>query len=138
MLFNKHLKLVTILMVTVGLSGCSTIDYGTKLDSSTIEIETHRSRIADIGQVTVYQQKENYLIMGNVTRNILGRSHIKGHVDVELLNTYGIVVYETSATYQHSGLRFNKEKFKLTIEKPIKKGSLLRITHDESTKHRGK
>lgn len=135
MLFKNHLKYITFLMVVAGLSGCATIDYGTKLDSSTIEIETHRSRIADIGQVTVYQQKEKYLIMGKVIRNIQGRSHIKGHVDVELLNAQGKVVYETTTRYQHSGLRFNKEKFYLTIEKPIEKGSRLRITHTESTTH---
>lgn len=123
------------MLIVLGLSGCAGIDYGTKLDSNIIKIDTHKSRIADIRQVTVYQKNGSYLVMGNVVRNIHGRSRIVGHVDLELLNARGKVVYETSTRYQHRGLRFNKEKFYITISKPIEKGSRLRITHSNRTMH---
>ena len=121
--------------MVLGLSGCTRIHHGTKIGSNTIKVDTHKSRIADIRQVTVYQKNGSYLVKGNVVRNIHGRSRIAGHVDLELLNAQGNVVYKTSTRYKHSGLRFNKEMFYLTISKPIEEGSRLRITHSDRTMH---
>lgn len=132
----KKFKLVINLIGFMVLFGCATTEYGTALDSNTVKIETIRSRIADIGQVTVYQQKEGYLVLGNVTRNSYVRGHISGHVDFELLNSKGETTFKATKGYRHKGLRFRSEDFSLKIDKPINKGSVLRITHIESTRHK--
>lgn len=132
---TTKIKLVINLIGFMVLFGCTTTKYGATLDSSTVKIETIRSRIADIRQVTVYQQKEGYLVRGNVTRNSYIRGHISGHVDFELLNSKGETTFKATKGYRHKGLRFKSEDFSLKIDKPINKGSVLRIAHIESRRH---
>jgi len=135
MQLNIRLKLFIITIGIFTLSGCASTDYGTVIDSSEITIERQRSRIANIGQVTIYKQKEGYLIRGKVTRNAYVRGHISGHLDIELLNAKNKVIFKTSTIYQHVGIRFNHGTFSLKLDKAIEKGSRLLITHVESTRH---
>jgi len=132
---NIHLKLFIITVGIFTLSGCASTNYGAIIDSSEIPIERQRSRLADIGQVTIYKQKDGYLIRGKVTRNAYIRGHISGHLDIEFLNEKNKVIFKTSTGYQHSGTRFNSETFSLKVDETIEKGSRLRITHVESTRH---
>ncbi len=135
MLINKNIQQFIISVGIILLSGCATVDDGKKIDENIVKIERQNSRIAGIGQVTVYQQKEGYLIRGKVTRNAYIRGHISGHLDIQLFNPKGKVVFKTSARYQHKGLRFNNESFSIVLKHTIKKGSRLRITHIEASSH---
>ncbi len=81
MLINKNIQQFIISVGIILLSGCATVDDGKKIDENIVKIERQNSRIAGIGQVTVYQQKEGYLIRGKVTRNAYIRGHISGHLD---------------------------------------------------------
>lgn len=136
MLLNIKLKSFIITAGIIYLSGCAAINYGKVVDESIVTIERQRSRIADVGQVTIYQQKEGYLVKGKVTRNSYVRGHILGHLDFELLNPKGEVTFKATTGYRHSGIRFSSEDFSLKIDKPINKGSLLRITHVEYASHK--
>lgn len=49
--------------------------------------------------------------MGNVARNVLGRSHIVGRFDIELFNGKSENIFATLTRYKLSGIKFNKEKF---------------------------
>lgn len=133
----KYIKALIILTGITTLSGCATTNYGTPVDNNLVTIETHRSRVADIGQVNVYKQTDGYLIRGKVRRNSYSRGRISGHVDIELVNSKGTVIHSDSTSYTHSAARFSSKDFSLKINQPIEQGSLLRITHKEPIHHDG-
>lgn len=131
----KQTKIVSGLIAFTLLVGCATTQKGIILDSDIVKIETNRSRIADVRQVVVHKQDEGFVTTGKVVRGSNVRGHIAGHVDVELINANGKTIFKKVSGYQHAGLRFTSEKFSVKIDKEINKGSVLRITHVESTKH---
>jgi len=115
------------------LTGCATTDYGTPMSNNDIAIETQGSRIASISQVKMYKQKDGYLIRGKVIRSTHGRSHIRGHIDIELLNSKGEIVFKDTTGYRHSNIRFRSEYFSLKMSQKLDKGIRLRILHRESS-----
>ena len=129
-------KILKSFVITVGiitLSGCATTNFGTPLDHDAIKIEKHQSRIATIGQVKVYKQKDGILIRGKIRRNSYSRGHISGHIDIQLIDAKGNALHSDSTGYTHSGIRFSSEKFSVKLKQKIEKGYLLRITHRGSS-----
>ena len=128
----KTLKyFITIIAMTL-LSSCATTNLGTLLDNDAVKIEKHSSRIASIGQVNVYKQKDGTLIRGKIRRNSYSRGHISGHVDIQLIDEKGKILHSDSTGYAHSGIRFSSERFSLKLKQVMVEGNLLRITHRES------
>ncbi len=102
------------------------------LDSDVVAIERQGSRVANIGQVAVFQQEEGSLVRGKVRRSHYGRSDIPGHVDIELIDSNGKSVYKDSVSYRSISLRKREAKFYVKLDRVIEKGSLLRIKHHDS------
>ena len=128
MFFKKPTIVIAGIIV---LSGCATVDYGSPIDSSTVNIDTQRSRFADIGRIQLYQQKEGILLRGQVRRNYYGRGTIPGHIDIELTDAAGKRVFNEK-TYSHqTSLRSHYADFSIKIPFSIAKGSHLHIVHHD-------
>lgn len=132
--FLYEKPLITLLSLSI-LSGCAMLDYGKPLDSDYITVEIQGSQVADVGRVNVYAQDNGSLIRGEVRSKRYDRLPIPGHVDIEIIDAKGEIVFKDVLHYKRRSIRSFTADFSIELSPNIPKGSHLLITHHEF-KHR--
>lgn len=127
---SRHFNLLAGTLAALFLSGCATLNPGPDNEVAGVTVERVASASASIGTVSVQNQANGTRIEGEVKRRLLlGRSAILGHLDVEVLDAKGDTVYQAVHGYKRRSLKSNVAFFALEIDRPVGKGSLVRITH---------
>lgn len=116
---------LSLLMIT----GCAStgVDLVAKGE---VKVEHVPSSYAHIHRVSVHQEEEMLIILGELH----GRSHravfVPGHVDIEVISLDGDVLQQGYTRYHRFGSR-KSGKFKFSIKFPgtISQGSRIRVVH---------
>jgi len=93
------LKLI-IISSTLTLSGCASMNQGTRLDDKIVKVERINSNRAKIGNVIIKQMGLNIYLRGKISRHFPARGYIPGHLDVHVMAPDGTIIADETISYK--------------------------------------
>ena len=120
--------MITLLMGTLALAGCSTMTAGDK-----IEVEIHSSRDVKITHVTVREKLGTMTVRGSL-RPMTSTVARSGHVDVDFLGKNGTVIKTARATPHISTFsRKSARRPTFSVSVEVRDVSAVQLTHHADT-----
>ncbi len=124
---------VTVLWVILTLSACTLISTDPSPEKQ-FDIVAVPSDHAVPERIMVTPTESGFLITGVVHKKSHGSGHIRGHVDIELISSKGLVLAIGSTRYFHPGRRIWAFKFSIDIKVDKNEVKKIIVTHHAPTK----
>ncbi len=117
------------ILTTILVAGCAMTGRDLVRDN-TVQIEKVSSGWATVRFVSVIQEDDEIELRGEVTRRLVGRGPIPGHIDFEVIGPDGIALEKAVIDYHRRSVKSRYSKFHTTLSAAPPVGSTIRVTHD--------
>jgi len=118
------------------LQGCATQAW--KVTNADIKTEFVYSDYLKISKVMIYEKSDGFLIAAYMRKKNLPTLMVKGHIDIDIVDSKGRVLHKTTTRFHRVGKANRpRELYKFSIEVPIMppEGGVVRVTHHKAALH---
>ena len=136
------LKNIIVLFMTILLSsmmglGCATnrVDL---VANEKVVVEKVTSPSAYFSKTSVYSTDSKITVSGELRKRLPSRSHIFGHVEIEVISPDETVLCVIDTSYHRRSLKSSRSIFSVDLPLKVEDGSTVRLIHHRDAKSKEK
>ena len=134
---NIIVLFMTILLSSIIISGCATnrVDL---VANEKVVVEKVTSPSAYFSKISVYSTDSKITVSGKLRKRLPSRSHIFGHVEIEVILPDETVRCVLDISYHRRSLKSSSFIFSVDIPLKVEDGTTIRIIHHKDAKSKEK
>ena len=128
---------LAILLSSIIVSGCATNRVGLVTNEKVV-VEKVTSLSTYFSKASVYSTGSKITVSGELRKRLPSRSHIFGHVEIEVISPDETVLCIIDTSYHRRSLKSSSFIFSVDIPLKLEDGSTVNIIHHQAAKSKEK
>lgn len=127
---------IAVFSTLLYLQGCASQSW--KVTDADIKTELVSSDYLKISKVMIFEKSNGFLITAYMLKKNLPALMVKGHIDIDIVDSKGRVLHKTTTRFHRVG-KANRPRvlYKFSIEVPYipSEGGIVRVEHHKTALH---